>query len=405
MSNESIKVVLNYKNESYTIEVQKYKQLKVIKERAYKLFYPIKTDIDIKYNNKSLSSLLNQSIGMIFNDKSFVRLMIISIPGVSKSIKLKTNKNKHKILTPLNLNNNNKSIQNENITISTPKTHNKEMIINSSRKTEVNKTIEITKTEMNNNKKINKLNYYEELNLKKNGKKKLPPIKLENDNNNNLNKNDYDIIAFNNCSECITSITSEYCRKCNKFLCLNCANKNHSNDDHKLFEIDENEKINISRYKEELNKYFYSSLNYFNTNLDVEDVNMDVDKAKNNFEKLINMLTEVAQGIKDNICDNDNNELNNDNNKKIIEDKINNIKEEMNSKDYEKDNENNINVFKELYLKDKNINRLIKEYKCSNNEEYANNKIQKLFGDVEDEIDIIMFELEENINAEKISGK
>lgn len=172
-----MKVVLNYNNESYTIDVQKYKQLKFIKGRAYKLFYPIKTDIDIKYNNKSLSSLLDQSIGMIFNDKSFIRLMIISIPGVSKSIKLKkTNKNKHKILTPLNLNNNNKSIQNENITISTPKTHNKEIIINSSRKIEVNKTIEITKTEMNKNKNINKLNYYEELNLKKNGKKKLPPI-------------------------------------------------------------------------------------------------------------------------------------------------------------------------------------------------------------------------------------
>ena len=61
--------------------------------------------------------------------------------------------------------------------------------------------------------------------------------------------------------------------------------------------------------------------------------------------------------------------------------------------------------FEEFKKADKNINSLINEYKCSNNEEYANNKIQKLFGDIEDEIDIIMFELEENINAEKISGK
>ena len=87
-SDASIKIVLNYKNESYSIEVQKYQKLKYVKQRAYKLFYPIKTDIDIKYNNKSLTSLLDQSIGMIFNEKSFVRLIIIPHLGVGKSIKL-----------------------------------------------------------------------------------------------------------------------------------------------------------------------------------------------------------------------------------------------------------------------------------------------------------------------------
>ena len=313
-SDASIKIVLNYKNESYSIEVQKYQKLKYVKQRAYKLFYPIKTDIDIKYNNKSLTSLLDQSIGMIFNEKSFVRLIIIPHLGVGKSIKLQPNRNT--TLAPLNLNNKNKTFETEkekeNINVSTSRIDKKEMIkpimddrnINYEKKIfnksveKIKKTKTVTEKNINkNNMKINKLNYYEDLKLKVNGKKKLPPIKKESDNNimnnkdnkdNIENNNDYDIIAFNNCSECITNITSEYCRNCNKFLCLNCANENHSNESiHKLIEMDDNEKINISRYKEELNKDLFSSFNnIMNTTLDGGDNNIDIDNQKNNFEKL-----------------------------------------------------------------------------------------------------------------------
>jgi hypothetical protein len=272
-------------------------------------------------------------------------------------------------------------------------------------KTEIENNIIHNNNNKNNNNKGDKFNYYENLNLKVNGKKKLPPIKKDKENDNNkLNNNDYDIIAFNNCSECITNITSEYCRNCNKFLCLNCANENHSNDAiHKLIEIDNNEKINISRYKEELNKDLYSALNNFNnTTLDGNDNNIDIDNSQNNFEKLINMLVDSAKETKEKIYGNANYIFNANENKKNAEIKINKINEELNSIDYEKNEENNLYVIKELYLKDKTINRLKKDYECNNKDEYAKNKVENLFGEIEDEIDNVMYELEEELNIEKI---
>ena len=264
-----IKFVLNYNNKSLSVDVPKYKKLKYIKEKAYKLFYPIKTDIDIKYNNKSLSSLLEQSIGMIFNNKLFIRLMIISLPGVRKSMKIKTNKSI--LLTLETERNQNQDDNDDNLIV---KNNKMEIIINNSNKLKPNiikknKSLEKFKTENNNNLNKNninhnnkKLNNIKDLHLKKNGKKKLPPIKTEN------NKNKIDIIAYNNCSECIKNITSEYCRKCNKFLCLSCSNENHSKEDHKLIEIEEDkEKTNISRYKEEINKDLYNYFKYHNASV------------------------------------------------------------------------------------------------------------------------------------------
>lgn len=404
---ETMKVILTYNNESYSIDVPTFKKLKFIKEKAYKVFYPIKTEIDLKYNNKSLSSLLEQSVGMIFNEKSFVRLVVVSIPGVHKSQKLKANK--IRILTKaLEFESNNKSpIKSNNYEGLTPRENKREIIINNSNKVKTftikkNKSLEKFKTETNTNKKnVNKLNKIEveDLKLKKNGRKKLPPIKTE----NNKAKKDIVIVEYNKCSECIKNIISEYCRKCNKFLCLNCTNKNHNNQDHKLIEIDENnEKINISRYKEELNKDLYNSLNYFN-NLNADmDENLDLEKSKQNLEKLINNLSEVVQGIKDNINDNLGGGTYNGGNKEKIKNELNSIKSELQKEKFEsKIKQDEINVFKELYLKDKKINRLIKDYKANNNVVVANNKIQRFFEDIEDEVDKVIFdiiELEKDMN-------
>ena len=162
MSNDIIKVVLNYNNESYTIDVQRFKKLKYIKQKAYKYFYPIKTDIVIKYNNKSLDSLLDQSIGMIFNEKTFIRLMIFSLPVVRKSIKIKTKNNKKNL--NLNINNVSQTNSNNNYLISPNKN---EILINSNSKikyniTKINKSAEKSKaedinikTDVSNNKNIN----------------------------------------------------------------------------------------------------------------------------------------------------------------------------------------------------------------------------------------------------------
>jgi hypothetical protein len=196
MNNDGIvKIVLNYKDESFTIEIQKYKKLRNIKEKAYKLFYPLKTDIDIKYNNKSLSSLLDQSIGMIFNEKSFLRLIIVPRQGVSKQKEIKLNKKA--ILSPLDFSYNNKSIEKENqkMTVSSSRNYKKENIKSLKDENNKNKNMYIksvekikkTKTEIenniihNNNKTNNnkgdKFNYYENLNLKVNGKKNYHQLK------------------------------------------------------------------------------------------------------------------------------------------------------------------------------------------------------------------------------------
>ena len=71
-----------------------------------------------------------------------------------------------------------------------------------------NKKEENLKTDNNINNIIKKENnnLYENLNLKKNGKKKLPPLKTE--QNQIKNYIDNDIIPYNNCSECKKNIIS-----------------------------------------------------------------------------------------------------------------------------------------------------------------------------------------------------
>jgi len=408
MSSDIIKVALAYQNQTYQIQVQKYKKLKSLKEKAYKIFYPIKYELELKYNNKSLTKFLDQSIGMVFSEKSFIKIVAHPLPGVNRSMKLKPKIKIASTLSPTK--NTNKSIEKNNRKEIDTSVNIKEIMSRNDNISSINthrsNTLGKLKTEGNtnnksNNKNKNKLDFYEELNLKKNGRKKLPPIKTENIENeemNNMHSNN-DIIAFNNCSECLYGLTSVYCRNCNKFLCLDCSNKNHYvESEHKLIEIDDNEKINVNRYKEEINKELYNAFNSFNNcGLDNEGDTIDTEGEKKNFEKLINNLTDVAMGMKESI-NLDEEYYNEDKDK--IRDELNNIKNELNNENYEEKNngDDGFKFFKELIDKDKKINNLKKEYNCNSTAEYMDNKIQKLFGDVEDEIDKVLFELEEKVN-------
>ena len=408
MNSDIIKVALTYQNQTYQIQVQKYKKLKSLKEKAYKIFYPIKYELELKYNNKSLTKFLDQSIGMVFSEKSFIKIVAHPLPGVNRSMKLKPKIKIASTLSPTK--NTNKSIEKNNRKEIDTSVNIKEIMSRNDNISSINthrsNTLGKLKTESNtnnksNNKNKNKLDFYEELNLKKNGRKKLPPIKTENIENeemNNMHSNN-DIIAFNNCSECLYGLTSVYCRNCNKFLCLDCSNKNHYlESEHKLIEIDDNEKINVNRYKEEINKELYSAFNSFNNcGLDNEGDTIDTEGEKKNFEKLINNLTDVSMGMKESI--NLDEEFYNEDKDKI-RDELNNIKNELNNENYEEKNngDDGFKFFKELIDKDKKINNLKKEYNCNSTAEYMDNKIQKLFGDVEDEIDKVLFELEEKVN-------
>lgn len=407
MSKDVIKVVLNYKDEIRTIEIQQYAKLKQIKKKVYELFYPIKTEIDIKYNNKSLSSLLEQSLGNIFGNKAFVKFNIISLPGVNKSLKIKAIRN----LSPLKIENSShqkikidkfnslltpRIARNQlSIKVDNNAKHNEILKSNSSEKIKKeNIKPKICKTEL---KTIN----YEDLNVKKNRKRKLPPIKT--DNQEMIN----DIIEYNKCNECLKNTFSKYCRNCNSFLCLKCSNNYHLKEEHKLIVIEDNGKINISRYKEEINKNLYNCLNCFNhITIDKENDKINVEEAKNKYEKMIANLCEACEAFIDDLNEDEEEEddFNEEEIKKELETKFNIIKDELNNENYdEKIKEIGINVFKELNIKDRIICDLMADYKCDNSSELESNKLKKFFTDIESEIDIILFELEKQIDLEKFS--
>ena len=73
-------------------------------------------------------------------------------------------------------------------------------------------------------------------------------------------------------------------------------------------------------------------------------------------------------------------------------------KNEINNELKEYNENKGIDIFRELNLKDRTINKLIKEYKCETYDEFINNKIQNLFLDIENEFDNVVFQLEESIN-------
>ena len=93
---DSITIILNYNNKNLSIVVKRFKKLEIIKEKAYQLFFPIKSDIQLKYNNKDLSSFLDQSIGLLFENKEKVKLQIYPIIGSKRQINKKNKINSKK---------------------------------------------------------------------------------------------------------------------------------------------------------------------------------------------------------------------------------------------------------------------------------------------------------------------
>ena len=354
-SSDSITVVLNYNNINLPIIVKKFNKLYHIKDKSYQLFYPIKTDIKLKYNNKDLSSFLDQSIGLIFENREKVKLQIEPILGSKRQLirKIKLNSQKNvfnnmdsetKIPEAPATNDRYKSIQTESL----PKKN---------------------------------IKSFSPSNTIMNTKKKLPPIK-------NKNKNKIDISSYKICRDCLTNDTKYYCRKCNKFICSNCSNKKHKK--HNFLDIDiSNEKANIDKYKEEIITKLCLAVNNLD-NLDNIQMNeINVDEWNKKYIDGINSLTQIAKDQKEEL-------KNNKNNKENIFDKnqfLNRIKEE-------KEFINNISIstskdpfqlFNDINKRERIINQTLKKGKNTTN------KIEEEFTDIENEIDNILFELEEQI--------
>lgn len=96
-----ITIVLNYNSLDYSVQLSEYKKLQCVKDKAYNLFYPIKTDIKLKYNNKDLSKFMDQSIGLLFSKKNYVRIKVEKVMAPKGKGKGKNNKlaNKSNIKT------------------------------------------------------------------------------------------------------------------------------------------------------------------------------------------------------------------------------------------------------------------------------------------------------------------
>ena len=365
---DSMTIILSFNNKNLSIIVKRFKQLEYIKEKAYQLFYPIKSDIKLKYNNKDLSSLLDQSIGLIFENKGKVKLEIEAIIGTKRQLIKKIKLNSQK-----NIFNNMNNIPELNI----PNIQDPPDITDRYKSIQAESLPTINLKTLNNSSST---------------KKKLPPIK----NKNNKIKIKIDILSYKLCRECLTNETKYYCRQCNKFICIKCNNKKHKN--HLLLESDiNNEKRNVDIYKEAIINKLCLVINNLDNIDNIQTNEISMEEWKNKYNEAINNLTRIAQEQKEELKNNKNN------NKKNINDNDNNDKNEFlqRLKD-EKELLNNIvistgkdpfELFNDINKRERIINQTIKKGKNKIN------KIEEMFINIENEIDNVLFELEEQINV------
>ena len=357
-------IILSYNTKNLSVIVKRFKRLEYVKEKAYQLFYPIKSDIKLKYNNRDLSSHLDQSIGLIFENREKVKLEIEQIIGTKrqliKRIKLNSQKNIFKDNTESNIEQTPPDITD---------------------RSDRYKSIQTESLPKTNLQKV-----FQSPNIKK----KLPPIKLKN-KIEIKNKIKIDISSYKLCRECLTNQTKYYCRKCDKFICINCNNKNHKN--HLLLETDiNNEKVNVNKYKEEIINKLCFAINNLDNLDNIETNEINVEEWKKKYNEAINHLTQVAQEQKE--------EMHNNNN---IKNNINNIdqKEFLKKLEKEKDLLNNIKIttrkdpfelFNDINKRERLINQTYKKGKN------ISNNIEEMFINIENEIDNVLFELEEQIS-------
>ena len=370
---DSMTIILNYNNKNLSIVVKKFKKLQIIKEKVYQLFYPIKSDIQLKYNNRDLSSFLDQSIGLLFENKGKVRLQIDPIIGSKRQINRK------------NKTNSKKNIFNNNIELYIQPSSDRYKSIQTERFTDIdNKSLSPVSTSR---------------------KQLLPPIIKNNNktpykNLNNLEGNNikikYDISSYTLCRECLTNETKHYCRKCNKFICSNCNKKKHKN--HLLLKIDiTNEITNIEKYKIEIINKLCFALNHLDNLDNIKNNEINEEEWKKKYNEAVNNLASIAQEQKDEIKKNKNNKSNNNNtnnniNQNEYQKRLNKNVEYLNGINIST-NKDPFELFNEINRRERIINQTLKE---RNNK---TNIIEKMFIDIENEIDFILFELEEQLNA------
>ena len=356
-ASDLVKITLSYNNKDISISINNFTKLNKVKEKAYQLFYPIKSDIALKFNNKDLSCFLDQSIGLLFENKSKIKLKIEPIIGTYRPIK---KIKKIKINLPKNKLDVNSEISKQQLSA---------------------ERYFSLKTE-SKNKKINK--------------GKLPLIKNNKSQFDLANELQLDILNFKNCKNCIKNKTNYFCRNCNAFICSYCLNKKHKN--HSLLEIDlEDEKLNFEKYRNELINNFNSAINNLDNLDNISNKDISADEWSLIYNKAINQLTNLSKIKFEKIKKSNNNDNNEENKENTYNDFKNKLKEEKN-------NIKNITIsikedpfklFKEINEKEKSVKEIIKQKNKENNE------IDDIFNEIENEIDDIIYDLEIQIFSNK----
>ena len=372
---DTITVILNYNDKNVSINVKRFKKLSYIKEKIYHLFYPIKSDIKIKYNNKDLSCFLEQSIGLIFENRTRIRLLVEQIYGSKKQLIKKVKLNSQKNLF---------SGKSEQSIISSPITNNRY------------KSIKVDSLKKNN------LNYnsISPISIKK----KLPPIKnknllsykLLNNNEDKKNKTKTRIwfSSYKTCRECFEKDTKYYCRKCGEFICNRCFIKKHKKHLKLEININDNEYTIVDNYKNEIANKFNIAIDNLNNIENVIKNEINVDEWQQKYNEAVNNLTKIAEEKNEEIKNNENNDKHKNTNKNKRNEFQKKIEEEIEAL-------NNITIsvtkdpfalFIDINKRERIIDKTIKRGKSEIN------NIEEMFFDIENEIDNVLFDLEEQIS-------
>ena len=385
--------LINENNINIKTQFRTFDILNTVKKKIYSLFYPLPNNITLKYGNINITKCLDVKLGNLFPNKKQIKLNIIS-----------NSKQSPNTLRPI------KKLMKNNSTITNKNNETKPYIYKYTKL----KLPPISKNVLHNlsmnNIKLNIL--YNNDNKIKNNNLIAPKIKLKSVSGNrdikkklvSEKKFDWKNLNFktinNDCEECVYMDINCYCRDCNKFICIKCFEKIHSIKNHLNIDVDNNNYKTFSKYNEKLYDKFNKSLEYLNYLENYKDDKINIDIWDKKYKEDIDKLVEVTHFIQNNLKNEENNNDNNMNNeldldyiqKEYIY--INGIDCKMSSEPLE--------IFYELNNREKEIYKIINAF---NNNIYMkktiSEKINGFFNDVEDEIDKIIFELDQKVYETK----
>ena len=405
MKNSDSKIIIILTNEDNTnikAQFRTFDILNSVKKKIYSLFFPLPNNIIIKYGNINITKCLDVKLGHLFPNKKQIKLNIISnTKQPTNPLKPIKKLVKNNSTTVINGNNDSKPYIYKYTKLKLPPIQkNMNMIHNISlNNIKVNAStndISISSTVRRNNLivpkiKLKTIGNNKEIKIKKNllGEKKI-----------NLKNFNIDVI-YNRCVECFYMDVKIYCRFCNKFICKKCFDKTHSIKDHLGLEIDRNERKNFLKYKEELSNNLDNSLKSINYLENVKTDKINIDTWNKTYKEGIDKLVEAVDDIKNKAKIEDKNDSKNKDN--------NELDLELIKREYKYINGIDCRVYRdpfetffELNNKEKEIYKIINEYK--NNVDKNKNIGDKIYGyfyEIENEIDKIMFELEQQVYESK----